>query len=211
MWKKPEDETPSQSVPPSNPATAPRPAAPEPRRGGSATLGESIRVQGEIHGDEDLVIEGEVDGSVHLDKHSVTVGRSGRVKADIHGRTLFIDGKVQGNLFAEEQVVVRASGEVRGNITSPRVSLEDGSKFKGSIDMEPRAASRPPVADSKSGAERKDDPKEMAAKASSSSSAPSGGASGGPSGGASPAAGTRGAVTSGDKSSTAERGGAGSA
>jgi len=203
MWKKPEDETPSHSIPASNPATAPRPAAPEPRRGGSATLGESIRVQGEIHGDEDLVIEGEVDGSVHLDKHSVTVGRSGRVKADIHGRTLFIDGKVQGNLFAEEQVVVRASGEVRGNITSPRVSLEDGSKFKGSIDMEPRAASRPPAAESKSGGERKDDSKETAAKAS--------GVPGGLPGIASPAAGTGGTGKSGDKGSTAERGGAGPA
>ena len=141
MWKKAEDEYPtSSSVPASTLASNPRPASPEPRRASStpAIIGESIRVQGEIHGDEDLLIEGEVDGSVHLEKHSVTIGRSGRVKADVHGRNLVVEGKVQGDLFADEQVVVRASGEVRGNITSPRVSLEDGSKFKGSIDMEPR-------------------------------------------------------------------------
>ena len=82
-----------------------------------------------------------MDGQIQLDKHSVTVGRSGRVKADIHGGVLVVEGKVQGNLFAHEQAVVRASGEVRGNITSPRVSLEDGAKFKGSIDMEPRSSS----------------------------------------------------------------------
>lgn len=147
MWKKP-DETSSQStsISPASPAldSAPRSAAAEPRRSSTspAIIGESIRVQGEIQGDEDLLIEGEVDGQVHLDKHSVTVGRSGRVKADIHGGVLVVEGKVQGNLFAQEQAIVRASGEVRGNITSPRVSLEDGAKFKGSIDMEPRAASR---------------------------------------------------------------------
>jgi cytoskeletal protein CcmA (bactofilin family) len=137
MWKRNDEEMPQPS--PANPAPAARPAA-EPRRTGSgrAVIGESIRVEGEISGDEDLLIEGEVEGRVTLDKQSVTVGRNGRVKADIHGHNLVVEGKVQGNLFAHEQVVVRTSGEVRGNITAPRVTLEDGAKFKGAIDMEPR-------------------------------------------------------------------------
>jgi cytoskeletal protein CcmA (bactofilin family) len=199
MWKKSDEDSPATSLPASHPSPAPRPAA-EPRRGGSsATIGESIRVQGEIHGDEDLLIEGEVDGSVHLDKHSVTVGRSGRVKADIHGGTLVVEGKVQGNLFAGEQVVVRSTGEVRGNITSPRVSLEDGSKFKGSIDMEPRGAGRP--------AETKpDERREPTSKPNGSPSAAS--ASGAPAGPGS-AGGAGGAGGTGGKDTAAPRSGAG--
>ena len=199
MWKKSDEESPATSVTASNPSPAPRPAA-EPRRssGQSATLGESIRVQGEIHGDEDLIIEGEVDGSVHLDKHSVTVGRSGRVKADIHGRTLVVEGKVQGNLFADEQVVVRSSGEVRGNITSPRVSLEDGSKFKGSIDMEPRGA-RPAAEPRPAG-----DKREAAAKPNGSPS-PSPSASAATSG----AGGAGGSGGTGGQATPAQRSGAG--
>ncbi|HEX2251834.1 MAG TPA: polymer-forming cytoskeletal protein [Thermoanaerobaculia bacterium] len=144
MWKKNEETSPQPAT--ATPertafgATEPRRAAPGPAAGSRAVLGDSIRVQGDISGDEDLLIQGEVDGNVRLESHSVTIGRSGRVKADIHGRNISVEGKVQGNLFADEQVVVRESGEVRGNITAPRVSLEDGAKFKGAIDMEPRPA-----------------------------------------------------------------------
>lgn len=141
MWKKTEDEPTRPAPAPSTTAYAatPTPRAAEPRRStGQAVIGESIRIDGEIRGDEDLLIEGEVEGQISLENHSVTVGRSGRIKADIRGRNISVDGKVQGNLFAEEQVIVRESGEVRGNITAPRVSLEDGSKFKGAIDMEPK-------------------------------------------------------------------------
>jgi cytoskeletal protein CcmA (bactofilin family) len=144
MWKKNEDE-PIRPAAPAQPTAYAAPSTPraaEPRRssGGGAVIGESIRIEGEIRGDEDLLIEGEVDGRVNLEKNSVTIGKSGRVKADVHGRNITVDGKVQGNLFADEQVVVRESGEVRGNITAPRVSLEDGAKFKGAIDMEPKTA-----------------------------------------------------------------------
>jgi cytoskeletal protein CcmA (bactofilin family) len=121
-------------------------------------IGESIRVEGEIRGEEDLLIEGEVEGRISLEKQAVTVGRSGRVKADIHGQNLVVEGRVQGNLFAGEQVVVRTSGEVRGNITAPRVTLEDGAKFKGAIDMEPRKAdaARPSSGGGKPGDDRAD-------------------------------------------------------
>lgn len=142
MWKKTEDETPRPATGPTAQPTTYAPSQPrtaEPRRStGQAVIGESIRIEGDVRGDEDLLIEGEIEGQISLENHSVTVGRSGRIKADIHGRNINVDGKVQGNLFADEQVIVRESGEVRGNITAPRVSLEDGSKFKGAIDMEPR-------------------------------------------------------------------------
>jgi cytoskeletal protein CcmA (bactofilin family) len=68
----------------------------------------------------------------------VTIGKNGRVRADVFGRIVNVEGEVDGNVFAQEQAVLRQSGAVRGNITSPRVTLEDGSRFKGSIDMEPK-------------------------------------------------------------------------
>jgi cytoskeletal protein CcmA (bactofilin family) len=86
------------------------------------------------------VIEGQVEGEISLRKHSVTVGQKGRVKADIFSKSICIEGEVQGNLFGEDQVTIRQSGKVRGNVTSPRVTLEDGSKFKGAIDMNPPPA-----------------------------------------------------------------------
>jgi cytoskeletal protein CcmA (bactofilin family) len=101
-----------------------------------ATIGASITVKGELSGGEDLLIHGQVEGKIDLKKHNVTVGRSGKVKADVYGKTISIEGDLQGNLFGEEKVIIRESGTVRGNITSPRVNLEDGSKFKGSIDMD---------------------------------------------------------------------------
>jgi cytoskeletal protein CcmA (bactofilin family) len=107
---------------------------------GKATIGPSITIKGELIGDEDLLIQGTVEGRVDLRKHNITVGKSGRIKADLFGQCIHIEGAVEGNLFGDEQVVVRQSGVVLGNITAPRVSLEDGSKFKGNIDMEPKHA-----------------------------------------------------------------------
>lgn len=138
MWKKTDDPQPNSTYTPPQ-ATPPRQSA-EARRGGSATIGPSIGVKGDLTGEEDLMIEGQFDGKIELRQNGVTVGKSGRVRADIYGRTISVEGDVEGNLFAEEQIVVRQSGRVLGNLTAPRVSLEDGAKFKGSIDMEPKSA-----------------------------------------------------------------------
>jgi cytoskeletal protein CcmA (bactofilin family) len=108
-----------------------------PKSGSSklATLGPSLLIQGSLSGEEDLLIEGRVEGEISLRKHSVTVGPKGRIQADIYSKSISVEGEVAGNLFGEDQVVIRSTGKVRGNITSPRVSLEDGSRFKGAIDM----------------------------------------------------------------------------
>lgn len=144
-WKK--DDPPTYN--PAEPATAPRPMAPAPvapeaqrRTSERATIGPSIFIKGDLSGDEDLVIEGRVEGKVDLKQNNVTVGKNGRVRADVFGRVVTIEGEVDGNVFAQEQAIVRQSGAVRGNITSPRVVLEDGSRFKGSIDMEPKDTPR---------------------------------------------------------------------
>ncbi|HYL04782.1 MAG TPA: polymer-forming cytoskeletal protein [Thermoanaerobaculia bacterium] len=136
VWKKPDDNA---SHPEPAPAP-PRPAAPpaETRRPdrATATIGPSIFIKGDLSGDEDLVIEGRVEGKIDLKQHNVTIGKNGRVRADVFGNTVVVEGEVDGNLFAQQQAILRQSGAVRGNITAPRVMLEDGSRFRGSIDME---------------------------------------------------------------------------
>jgi cytoskeletal protein CcmA (bactofilin family) len=146
VWKKSDDPVHPEptSAPPrpatlSAPAPSPAPAAaPEPprRSGDRATIGPSIFIKGDLSGEEDLVIEGRVEGKVDLKQNNVTVGKNGRVKADIFGRVVTIEGEVDGNVFAREQAILRQAGAIRGNITAPRVILEDGSRFKGSIDMD---------------------------------------------------------------------------
>src|SRR5436853_3460457 len=122
------------------PSTSPAPAASEPPRRPSerATIGPSIFIKGDLSGEEDLVIEGRVEGKVDLKQNNVTVGTNGRVKADVFGKVVVVEGEVDGNVFAQEQAILRQSGAIRGNITAPRVVLEDGSRFKGTIDMEPK-------------------------------------------------------------------------
>ena len=127
---------------PSAPVTSSPNPSPEPKRSGDrATIGASIIIKGDLSGGEDLVIEGRVEGKVDLKQHNVTIGRSGRVKADVFGKVITIEGEVDGNVFAQEQAILRQAGAIRGNITAPRVILEDGSRFKGSIDMEAKDSS----------------------------------------------------------------------
>jgi cytoskeletal protein CcmA (bactofilin family) len=100
-----------------------------------ATIGRSITIRGDVTGDEDLLIQGRVDGSVNLKQHSVTVGSEGEVKANISGRVVTVEGSVEGNLSAEEQVILRSSARVQGDIAAPRLVLEDGARFRGGVDM----------------------------------------------------------------------------
>lgn len=100
-------------------------------------IGPSIEIKGTVTGDEDLLIQGKVEGSIELGDHEVSVGQSGRVNADITAKVVRIDGEVDGDIHGNEKVVISKSGNVRGNIIAPRVTLEDGAIFKGSIDMDP--------------------------------------------------------------------------
>jgi cytoskeletal protein CcmA (bactofilin family) len=114
---------------------APRPAAVQPS-GERAVLSPSIVLRGEVSGDEDLVVEGRIEGKINLRQNAVTIGAKGRVTAEIHARAIHIEGEVEGNLTAEEQIVLRKSSRVRGDLSAPRVTIEDGARFRGAIDME---------------------------------------------------------------------------
>ncbi len=143
-WKRPDaDNPPTQSpMPPAPQPSVMRSQPPSPRE--QALIGPSIVIKGSLSGDEDLFVQGRVEGKIELAEHSVTIGANGRIKADVHGRTIVVMGEVEGNLYGSDQIVLRQSSSVLGNLAAPRVSLEDGSNFKGSIDMtsKPKAKSK---------------------------------------------------------------------
>lgn len=105
----------------------------------AAVIGPSIHIQGDLRGEEDLLIEGNVSGTIHLEENTLTIGANGKVKADVYAHSVFVDGSVEGDVYGSERVAIRKSGQVRGNVVSPRVSLEDGGRFKGMIEMDQQA------------------------------------------------------------------------
>lgn len=107
----------------------------------SAAIGSSIRIKGDVTGDENLIIQGEVEGTIKVQGHNVTISKTGKVKADIEANQIIVEGKLEGDMNGDEKVIIRETGNVYGNIVAPRVTLEDGALFKGSIEMEPRNAS----------------------------------------------------------------------
>jgi len=117
---------------------SPAPSRPAAKSGSreAAVIGKSIQIDGDVRGDEDLLIEGEVRGTIHLPNNNVTIGSEGTVHAEVQAKTICVDGAVDGDLFATDRVSVRSSARVSGNIKSPRVSLDDGAHFKGSIEMD---------------------------------------------------------------------------
>ena len=126
----------NRTTDPEPPAAAPRPSS----SGGTSrpsTLGPTISIKGTLKGAEDLRIEGSIEGTIRFDKQSVVVSESGRIKADIFGSSICVEGEVTGNLYGEREIIIRPSGKLEGNITAPSVTLENGAKFRGSIDMEP--------------------------------------------------------------------------
>lgn len=134
VWKRNDPEpTPTPSP---NPSTPSRPQGAG-RGAERAVIGASITVEGDVKGQEDLTILGRVQGTVDVQDHTVTVGQSGKVKADLYGKLIVVEGQVQGNLYGKDQLILRATADVQGNLTAPRVALDDGAQFKGSIDMEP--------------------------------------------------------------------------
>jgi cytoskeletal protein CcmA (bactofilin family) len=102
----------------------------------AAVIGPSIHINGDLSGEEDLIIQGKVTGTIQLKEKSLTVGAQGQVDANVLAKSVNVEGEVKGDLYGSERVAIRKTGNVHGNIVSPKVSLEEGCRFKGSIDMD---------------------------------------------------------------------------
>jgi cytoskeletal protein CcmA (bactofilin family) len=144
---RPDEDSPREAArpaagAPSEAASRPRSAATPGTRREGATIGPSIQIDGDLRGQEDLLIEGEVNGTIQLRNNSLTVGSQGKVKADVYANEVLVDGYVEGDLYGSERVAIRKNAQVRGNVTSPHVSLEEGAHFKGSIEMDTQAVEK---------------------------------------------------------------------
>jgi cytoskeletal protein CcmA (bactofilin family) len=100
-----------------------------------AMIGQSIVFKGELTGDEDLEIDGQVEGDVNLKNHQLTIGANGHLKAEVAAKSIIIIGRVKGNLVATERIEIQATGVVEGDIHAPRLNIQEGAVLNGSIDM----------------------------------------------------------------------------
>lgn len=98
-------------------------------------LSPSISIKGDITGNEDLVVDGEVEGTINLPENEVLVGPKGRAKANVTAMKVSVEGRVNGDIHGTDRVVVKQSGRIEGDVKAPRVILEDGCQFNGSIQM----------------------------------------------------------------------------
>jgi len=110
-----------------------------PLKDAPAGVGRSIVIKGELSGDEDLTIEGRVEGHIDLRNHVLTIGSNGHVAAEVVAKLIVVLGRVTGNLTATEKVDIREKGSVEGDIMAPRVAIADGAEFRGSVDMQRKA------------------------------------------------------------------------
>jgi cytoskeletal protein CcmA (bactofilin family) len=114
------------------------PAAPgnsDVRKRKTSVIGPTLIFRGELSANEDLIIEGEIEGTIAHQEKNLTVGKEGRVKANIDARTVEVYGLVEGDIHGEDVVKLAKSANVKGNIICSRLIMEDGAQFSGSIDM----------------------------------------------------------------------------
>ncbi len=161
MWKSAKDEKPLSATVPS-PVVAPlantdmkkeiRPMEikqPDKFSNDVAHIGKSVLVKGELSGSEDLYLDGEVEGSIDLHEHSLTIGPHGRVRANVKARDVVVHGKVDGNIHGSDRVELKRSAVLTGDINTQRIVIEDGAFFKGAIDIKkdaPKAAPKSEIA-----------------------------------------------------------------
>jgi cytoskeletal protein CcmA (bactofilin family) len=108
--------------------------------GATARLGQSLHFKGEISGNEDLHLDGSVEGLIHLEDRKLVIGASAKVTADVIAREVVVYGNVKGNLQARDRIEIKKDGSVVGDLTTARIMIEDGAYFKGSIEIEKSSA-----------------------------------------------------------------------
>lgn len=111
-----------------------------PKSGEFALIGKSVVIKGELSGSEDLYLDGQVEGSIELRDHSLTVGPNGVVKANVSAKGVIVQGKLEGSITASEKVELRQSAVVTGDLATQRISIEEGAFLKGKVDVQKEAA-----------------------------------------------------------------------
>ncbi len=106
-----------------------------------ANIGKSISIKGDLTGNEDIVIEGNVEGKVNLPDGQLTIGAAGTVKGEVQAKTVVIVGRVLGNVSGLERVEVQGSGVVEGDVTSPRLTVAEGAVLNGTLKVGAQASS----------------------------------------------------------------------
>jgi cytoskeletal protein CcmA (bactofilin family) len=117
------------------PETTPRQTPPNVSGQPATVIGRSMALKGELTGKEDLVVEGQFEGTIDVPEHTVTVGAQGQVKSEIRARHVVVHGSVTGKVTAREKIDIRRTGNVTGDLVSAGVAIEDGAYFKGSIEI----------------------------------------------------------------------------
>jgi cytoskeletal protein CcmA (bactofilin family) len=150
MWNKTnEPKLPSPSperAVPIVPASTPEPVASAPTGRVTSKISSGLKIHGDVFGDADLYIDGEVQGKICLTNSRVTVGPNGRVQADVEARELIIDGSLQGNLKAGMSTRLGQSCRVLGSILTPRLAIDGGAQLRGKVETIPAKTFREPSA-----------------------------------------------------------------
>jgi cytoskeletal protein CcmA (bactofilin family) len=105
-----------------------------------SVFGPTLRFKGELKAQEDIRVEGKIEGSIHHQQR-VVVGQKGEVTATVSAAQIDVDGKVHGDMSAKKSIKVNQSAVVRGNLRAPSVSITEGANFNGGVTMEPTAGS----------------------------------------------------------------------
>ncbi|MBV1908369.1 MAG: polymer-forming cytoskeletal protein [Kangiellaceae bacterium] len=100
-----------------------------------SVIGGNIKFRGELIGTEDIHIEGCVEGTIIMEGHNLTIGSQGSINANVHANNITINGSLTGDVLADELISIKDSAQVKGNLIAPRIQLDDGGKFRGSMDM----------------------------------------------------------------------------
>jgi cytoskeletal protein CcmA (bactofilin family) len=111
-----------------------------------ANIGKSITIKGDLSGNEDLQIDGTVEGRIDLPNNQLTIGAEGRVKAEVHAKAVVVIGHVTGNLSAADRIQVEATGIVDGDVKAPRLVIQEGAMLNGSVEMTSGSAAKTSIA-----------------------------------------------------------------
>jgi len=137
----PQSGAPQQPLAPGSVAQSTRSARKPPTQGGKevANIGKSISIKGDLTGNEDLVIEGKVEGKVDLPNNQLTIGANGSVGAEINAKSVVVVGRVSGNIHGTERVEIQGTGIVEGDVSAPRMVVAEGAVLNGAIKMSKKA------------------------------------------------------------------------